>query len=258
MRLGEISAANEKGDVRLPGGGWRGDPFRRPTSNRAPCVARFPRFVHGAGPQSTGGAVVEGWETQLHTRLNGAMFPSGDVPPVDRNRRRACRVERGDVPHGAEQADRRPSVSGAAPRHPAPGRSPRPRACRAAEFRPLRQPRAFSTLRPRRRSQTNRRRGGRRVGNATPAQKGAMFPHPDDRPPTNFTAHRRLSAGRSPFGYSREARVPASTMKLPVASAITSPLSARSTRPSKTTRRPLRRTCRPSSLTRVPTGSDPR
>ena len=74
-RLGEISAANEKGDVRLPGGRCRGDPFppldlEQNTGGRA--------FFHASStapvPRQTGGAVVEGWETQLRLRLNGAMF----------------------------------------------------------------------------------------------------------------------------------------------------------------------------------------
>ena len=106
----EISAANEKGDV-LPGGGCRGGPFRRPTSKGTPA-ARWAKGGKRMGRSfsppdlegNTGGAVGEGWETQLQPRVKGAMFHSDGTMP-QRNRRR-CRIESGDVPDRQDRSFR--------------------------------------------------------------------------------------------------------------------------------------------------------
>ena len=94
-------------------------------STNAPAPVRFPRFVHRAVPRQTGGAVVEGWETQLHTPIEWGDVPvyaSANVPrfrtgrcsprPTSRRRRnhrptrrRACRIERGDVPDQRDWPD---------------------------------------------------------------------------------------------------------------------------------------------------------
>ena len=56
----------------------------------APPRARFPRFVHGAGPRQNPRRVGEGWETQLQHQLNRAMF-------LSTTRRTFARIETGDV-----------------------------------------------------------------------------------------------------------------------------------------------------------------
>ena len=115
--FGEMSAADEKGDVRLPGGGCRGGPFPPPRTEH-----RQPRVFHASStapvPRQTGGAVVEGWETQLRLRLNGAMFLPATSPRSSATAGAPAVFERGGVHHRAGHAG--PALPVELPDDPAP------------------------------------------------------------------------------------------------------------------------------------------
>ena len=103
------------------------------------AAARFPRFVHGAGPRKRNEAWwSKGWETQLCPGLIGAMFHPHGAP---------------DRPHvGHKQTE----LEGAMFRPPVAAiRTPRPHGTRAARF-----PRFVYGTCP----QENPRGGGRRGG----------------------------------------------------------------------------------------------
>ena len=104
---------------------------------RVPTAAPAPRVFHASStapvPRQTGGAVVEGWETQLRLRLNGAMFlPATSLAVATAGK--PAEFEKGDVPDrgGTDRTCVRPAPV-LLPDHPAP-RFPRPAQCRCAVF----------------------------------------------------------------------------------------------------------------------------
>ena len=71
-------------------------PAARPrTERQGACV--FHASSTAPVPKQTGGAVGEGWETQLRRRLKRAMVPPADLQPSSQPPR-ACRIERAMVP----------------------------------------------------------------------------------------------------------------------------------------------------------------
>ena len=69
-------------------------------------------------PRQTGGAVVEGWETQLRLRLNGAMFLPATSPRSSATAGAPAVFERGGVHHRAGHAG--PALPARLPDDPAP------------------------------------------------------------------------------------------------------------------------------------------
>ena len=140
------------------------------------AAARYPRLVHGAGPQKNKGAVVKGWITQPGTGLERAMFAiSGTSAGPQHSRIRRSPASGRSRSSGAafptacppplfrlRDRDRGQPVENA---HRLIGASARP----AGSSKLLRNAGggALSTPCPRRRSPEKQRRGGQGVDNAT-------------------------------------------------------------------------------------------